>query len=99
MASHSDIINKAKSTDGNLFSLNAKSEVFVYQMKLMNALLLERLPNFKLGMPFFPNSEQLASRLAEAYVNEGRTNNLNAASEQALKDKKAIEAAVKAALG
>ena len=95
MATHSDIINRAQQLSEQLFDFKSKGEVFVYHMKILNAVLLTRAPNFTLGVPFFPNLDELSSRLSEAYLNDRRVGNVDAAIKQAKQDcaniKKAVE--------
>jgi len=62
MATHSDIIKKATTLSESLFDFKTKGEVFIYHMKILNAVLLLRLPNFALGVPFFPNLDELIPR-------------------------------------
>ena len=99
MTTHSDIIKKASSISENLFDFKTKGEVFIYHMKILNAALLLRIPNFSLGVPFFPDLEELTSRLSEAYLNDRRTPNVDAAVKQAKLDCTNIQKAVTETLG
>jgi hypothetical protein len=99
MVTHSDIIAKAQKTSGNLFDFKNKGEVFTYHMKMLNAVLLLRLPNFALGVPFFPNLDELTSRLSEAYLNDRRAVNVDAAVKQSRDDRAIIEQSVKEIFG
>jgi hypothetical protein len=99
MATHSDIISKAQQISPNLFDFKNKGEAFVYHMKTLNAILLLRLPNFSLGVPFFPNLDELTSRLSEAYLNDRRASNVDGALKQAREDRANIERAVKEVMG
>ncbi len=99
MVTHTDIIAKAQQNSEALFDFRAKGEVFTYHMKMLNAVLLLRIPNFSLGVPFFPNLDELTSRLSEAYLNDRRAANTAAAITQAKTDRTIIEKTVKEILG
>jgi hypothetical protein len=94
MTTHSDIITRASQISENLFDFKVKGEVFIYHMKILNAVLLLRLPNFSLGVPFFPGLNELISRLSEAYLNDRRVTNVDAAIKQAKTDATNIQKAV-----
>lgn len=99
MASHSDIITKARALSPVLFDFQNKGESFVYHMKILNAALLLRIPGFSLGIPFFPGLDELTTRLAEAYLNDRRAAGFEPALQQAKQDRVNIEKAVKEVLG
>ena len=94
MTTHIDIINRATQISENLFDFKTKGEVFIYHMKILNAVLLLRLPNFSLGVPFFPGLNELISRLSEAYLNDRRFPTVEAAVKQAKQDVVNIQTAV-----
>lgn len=99
MVNHAEIIRIARTERGNLFDFPQKGDVLAYHMKMMNTVLLTRLPNFQLGSVFFPTPEDLVKRLAEAYLNDRRLSTLEEASNHAEQDLAAIRNAVAKAFG
>jgi len=99
MVTHTDIIAKAQLNNPALFDFKNKGEAFVHHMKILNAVLLLRLPSFALGVPFFPNLDELTSRLSEAYLNDRRAATTDAALKQAKEDRANIEKSVKEIMG
>lgn len=99
MVNHADIIRTARNARGNLFDFPQKGDVLAYHMKMMNTLLLTRLPNFQLGSVFFPTPEDLVKRLAEAYLNDRRLATLEEASHHAEQDLVALKNAIAQVFG
>lgn len=90
MVTHADILHQIKQLDPTIANFHEQNQVFVNHMKIINACMLEMIPHFSVGSPFFPSVDQLTMRLAESYCNHKIAATLDEAKERANADRKTI---------